>query len=68
MAVSILLRLLPATAADAATGGVRGQAEVVETGETALFKDAGEMLAFVKKVTDRAGAEGGSNGRDPTRE
>jgi hypothetical protein len=31
---------------------VRGQAEVVETGETAVFKDSSEMLAFLMKVTD----------------
>jgi hypothetical protein len=55
VSVSILLRLLPAISADpTAPSGltVRGQAEVVETGETAVFKDSSEMLAFLMKVTD----------------
>ncbi len=56
VSVSILLRLLPAISAEPdvpAVAHMRGQAEVVETGETVVFKDSGEMLAFLMKVTHR---------------
>jgi hypothetical protein len=51
--VSILLRLLARPAeAGAAPGAIVGQAEVVETGESTLFRDGPEMLAFLARVTD----------------
>lgn len=58
MTISILLRLratlqLNGAAGDNATD-LAGQAEVVATGETALFRDGQEMLAFVRKVTDES--------------
>jgi hypothetical protein len=55
MSVSIILRLVAAEAVEPDASSepiVRGQAEVVETGETALFKDGAEMLAFVSRVVD----------------
>ncbi len=44
MNVSVLLRLIPA----GRTGGrLAGQAELIETGETTVFSDHDEMLAFL---------------------
>lgn len=45
MTLSVLLRLV----SDAlAQGRVAGHAEVVDTGETIVFKDQDEMLAFLQ--------------------
>jgi hypothetical protein len=47
MNVSILLRLVP----DALSQGrVAGHAEIVETGETMVFKDQDEMLAVLQRA------------------
>jgi hypothetical protein len=48
MNVSVLLRLIPAER----TGGrLAGQAELVESGETTVFADHDEMLAFLRRAT-----------------
>jgi hypothetical protein len=48
MNISILLRVV----ADAlAEGRIAGRAEVVDTGESVLFKDQDEMLAFIQKAS-----------------
>ena len=47
MNVSVLLRILPSSR----TGGrLAGQAQVIETGETQVFADHDEMLAFLRHV------------------
>jgi hypothetical protein len=50
MNVSVLLRLLPQALAE---GRVAGHAEIVDTGETALFQDANEMIAFIQSARGR---------------
>jgi hypothetical protein len=48
MNVSVLLRLIPPER----TGGrLAGQAELVETGETTVFADHDEMLAFLRRAS-----------------
>jgi len=49
MSVSVLLRLVSDTLT---SGRVAGHAEVVETGETAMFKDPAEMLQFLRRRPD----------------
>ncbi len=44
---SVMLRLVPATRSG---GRLAGQAEVVETGQTIVFSDPDEMLAFLHEV------------------
>jgi hypothetical protein len=51
MNISVLIRLLTDGLAE---GRVAGHAEVVDTGETLVFKDQDEMLAFLHQ----AGARG----------
>lgn len=47
MNVSVILRILPSWR----TGGrLAGQAELIETGETRVFADHDEMLAFLRQV------------------
>ncbi len=53
MSLSILIRLVPETGSEMSSAELRGQAEVVETGETVLFKDQGEMLEFLQRVRAR---------------
>ena len=48
MNVSVLLRLIPAGRVG---GRLAGQAELVETGETTVFADHDEMLAFLRQVS-----------------
>jgi hypothetical protein len=48
MNVSILLRLVTDALGE---GRVAGRAEVVETGEIAVFKDQEEMLAFLQRAS-----------------
>jgi hypothetical protein len=48
MNISVLLRLVPPARA---RGRLAGQAEVVETGETIVFSDPDEMLAFLRQVS-----------------
>ncbi len=45
MTLSVLLRLVSEALAQ---GRVAGHAEVVDTGETVVFKDQDEMLAFLQ--------------------
>ena len=52
MNVSVLLRLIPAARAG---GRLAGQAELIETGETAVFADHDEMLAFLRQAAAGAG-------------
>lgn len=44
MTVSILLRLVPRALAD---GRLAGQAEIVDTGHTTVFRDTEELLALL---------------------
>ncbi len=50
MNVSVLLRLVPGALTE---GRVAGHAEVVDTGETAVFKDLEEMVAFLRSAGSR---------------
>lgn len=50
MNVSILLRLVPHALTE---GRVAGHAEIVDTGETAVFKDLEEMVAFLQTAGAR---------------
>ena len=61
MNVSILLRLIPAARAG---GRIAGQAELIETGETAVFASDDEMLAFLRHAT--AEVPGAGEGSPPT--
>lgn len=56
MTVSVLLRLVSDTLT---SGRVAGHAEVVETGETAMFKDPAEMLQFLRRVSTQGGLHKG---------
>ena len=54
MSVSILLRLMPGSR----TGGrLAGQAELVDTGEVATFRDVDEMVAVLQRASLAAPAE-----------
>ena len=46
MTVSFVFRLIAATETD----GIAGRIEVVETGETAVVKDAEALVEFVRRV------------------
>lgn len=48
MTVAVLLRLISGTQAN---GRVAGHAEIVDTGESALFKDQEEMLAILERAS-----------------
>ena len=48
MTISVLLRLLTDGRSE---GRVAGNAEIVETGETVVFKDQEEMLAFLRRAS-----------------
>jgi hypothetical protein len=48
MTISVLLRLVGGTTTN---GRVAGHAEIVETGETVVFRDQEEMLAFLQRAT-----------------
>lgn len=52
MSVSVLLRLMPTALTE---GRVAGHAEIVDTGESVVFKDLEEMVAFLR----------GAGARDP---
>ena len=61
MTISVLLRLVGGTRT---TGRVCGHAEIVETGETVVFRDQEEMLAFLRRATgQRTHDEGGPDER-----
>jgi hypothetical protein len=53
MTVAVILRLL---ASNLAQGDVVGRAEIVDTGESVLFKDQQELLAFILRSGTGAGA------------
>ncbi len=55
MTFSVLLRLVTEALAQ---GRVAGHAEIVDTGETVVFKDQDEMLAFLQGAS-APGASGG---------
>lgn len=60
MTVSVLLRLV---ATPLSQDRVAGQAEVVESGETVVFKEQEEMLAFLHRTQMRdAPGEGDNDG------
>jgi hypothetical protein len=59
MTLSVLLRLVSEALAQ---GRVAGHAEVVDTGETVVFKDQDEMLAFLQG----ASAHGATRVEAPT--
>jgi hypothetical protein len=62
MTISVLIRLLSAGLIE---GRVAGHAEVVDTGETVVFKDQEEMLAFLHRVgIDSGHLEGSHDGVD----
>lgn len=48
MTISILLRLKPDAMGE---GRVAGHAEIVETGQSVMFKDLDEVLAFLRRST-----------------
>ena len=48
MTISFLLRLKPDAMGE---GRIAGHAEVVETGQSVVFKDLEEMLAFLQRST-----------------
>ena len=50
MTISVLLRLVAGTLAN---GRVAGHAEIVDTGETLVFRDQEEMLAFLHRATSQ---------------
>ena len=50
MNVSVLLRLMPQALAE---GRVAGHAEIVDTGESALFQDINEMVALIQSARGR---------------
>lgn len=56
MTVSVLLRLVPAALAQ---GRVAGHAEIVDTGETVVFKDQHEMLAFLQGASSHVESRDG---------
>jgi len=61
MSVAILLRLVPQALNE---GRVAGHAEVVDTGESLVFKDQEEMLAFLRRAgTADAQDRGGHDDR-----
>jgi cytochrome c553 len=47
MSVAVLIRLVAGALAE---GRIAGHAEVVETGQSQLFKDQEEMLAFLRRA------------------
>jgi hypothetical protein len=53
MTVAVLLRLISGTQAN---GRVTGQAEIVDTGETEVFRDEAEMLAILQRVSNAPAA------------
>lgn len=53
MSLSILVRVIPELLRE---GRVAGQAEVVETGQSVVFRDAEEVIGFIRLVG--AGAPG----------
>lgn len=70
MNVSVLLRLVPHALTE---GRVAGHAEIVDTGEMAVFKDQGEMLALLIRAAASGGHDQGgpydpstTPGPDPT--
>lgn len=62
MTVSVVLRLV----SEVLDGErVAGHAEIVDTGESAVFKDQEEMLAFLRQASRaRVQREGGHDGSD----
>ena len=48
MTVAVLLRLISGSQAN---GRVAGRAEIVDTGETEMFKDEEEMLAILERAS-----------------
>ena len=61
MTVSVILRLVAGTLTN---GRVAGHAEVVDTGETLIFSDQEEMLAFLHRAaTQHAQDIGGTDER-----
>jgi hypothetical protein len=47
MSLSILVRIIPELLRE---GRIAGQAEVVETGESIVFRDAGEVIGFIASL------------------
>lgn len=66
MTISVLLRLVPETLKQ---GRVTGHAEIVDTGESVLFKDQDEMLAFLRRASAGGPSEStvgsASSGEEP---
>jgi hypothetical protein len=63
MNVSVLLRLIPAARAG---GRLAGQAEVVETGETTVFSDHDEMLAFLRRASAQSADPAAGHAAEPS--
>ncbi len=62
MSVSVLLRLVTEILAQ---GRVVGRAEIVDTGETLVFKDQAEMVAFLLRSATTGNAGIANHGAPP---